>query len=251
VNRKTLLSVLLLFLACTASVCAKEIKVGFGQDSPPFIIGQTGQGLEIDIFKAALANKGYTINVVHMPKKRLENAFHSTPTLDAIANATAPPLINDGFYYVAGFVHFEDYAFTKARNHLTIDKISDLKGLDIIAWGNAHRGLGAEFEALFKPEPKEEYKKHYSEKDQKIQNLMFWTNRVQVIICDKTIFAWYRKQLQNEIDTRDEVKIHPIFPKQTYYAAFKDKKLADEFAAGLAEIKKSGLYDSLYRKYTE
>lgn len=228
---------------------AQEITVGFAQDRSPFVIGQTGKGLEIEIFQAALAGKGYTVKVVTIPKKRLWRLSDSIATLDAVA--TVMPVANNGLYYVNGFIYFDSYAFTKASDNLTINKISDLKGLETIAWENAYKSLGTEFEALFKPEPKEDYKKHYGEKNQKIQNLMFWSNRVQVIIVDKIIFAWHRKQLQNKIDTSAEIKMHPIFPIKTYAVAFKDKKIADDFAAGLAEIKKSGLYDQLYRNYTE
>ncbi|MDD5754515.1 MAG: transporter substrate-binding domain-containing protein [Methylococcales bacterium] len=228
---------------------AQEITVGFAQDRSPFVIGQTDQGLEIEIFRAALADKGHTVKVVNIPKKRLWRLSDSIAALDAVA--TVMPVANDGLYYVNGFIYFDAYAFTKVSDNLTINKISDLKGLETIAWENAYKSMGAGFEKLFQPEPKEDYKKHYSEKNQKIQNLMFWENRVQVIIVDRIIFAWHRKQLQNKIDTSAEIKMHPIFPRKTYAAAFKDKKIADNFAVGLAKIKKSGLYAQLYRNYTE
>ena len=228
---------------------AKEITVGFAQDRSPFVIGQTDRGLEIEIFRAAFAGTNHSIKVVDMPKKRLWQLSNSMAALDAVA--TVMPVTNNGLYYVDGFIHFDSYAFTKVSDNLTINKISDLKGLETIAWENAYKSLGAEFEELFQPEPPQDYKKHYSEKNQKIQNMMFWTNRVQVIVVDKIIFAWHRKQLQDKIDTRAEIKMHPIFPRKTYAAVFKNKNLADEFAVGLAKIKKSGLYDQIYRKYAE
>ncbi|MDD5215222.1 MAG: transporter substrate-binding domain-containing protein [Methylococcales bacterium] len=250
-NSKTLLSALLLTFVFSIPTWAKEINVGFGQDKSPFIIGQTGKGLEIEIFQAALANKGYSVKVINMSRNRMKQAFQTLPTLDAIAGIAK--VEGEDLYYVGEFIYFEDYIFTKTDNHLTINKISDLKGLEIVAWQNAHRELGAEFEELFQPEPKADYKKLYNESsNQKNQNMMFWTNRVKVIICDKTIFSWYRKQLKNEVDTHADITTHPIFPKREFYSAvFKDKKIADDFAAGLAEIKKSGLYDQLYRNYTE
>ncbi len=253
-------SVLLLF---NAQSWAKELIVGFGQNKAPFVIGMTKQGLEIDIFREALAHKGHSMKVYHMPNKRLQIALISMKNVDAVATVREVP--NDGLYYVDEFMYFDNYAISKMKNNLKISQVSDLKGLSILAWQNAYRDLGSEFELLFKPEPykqnkkdykpepSKQYKKVYREDvNQNSQNKLFWLDRAQVIIIDKTIFNWYRIQLSKELDTNSEVIYHSIFQGKTYFqAAFKNKELVKDFEEGLKYIKNTGRYNQLYYKYTK
>ena len=231
-------------------VVAEQLHVGFGQEKPPFVIGKSLTGLEVDIFREALAFKGHKMIVGHMPNKRLQIALTTMEEVDAVATVRQIP--GDGLYYVDDFMYFDNYAITKKRDQLRINKISDLVGHSIVAWQNAYRDLGSEFEELFKPDPPKPYKSLYREAhSRKNQNGMFWLWRTEVIVIDKTIFAWYRKQLSKGFDTTPEVTFHPIFSGKTYFqAAFKNQNLARDFEAGLKHIKNTGLYDQLYQKYT-
>lgn len=238
----------LIFLLNIQSL-AKELIIGFGQNKAPFVIGKTKQGLEIDIFREALAYKGHTMKVNHFSNRRLEKALINMEEIDAVATVKIIP--SNGLYYVDKFIYFNNYAISKKKDNLKIEEFSDLKGLSIAIWQNAHQDLGAEFEKLFKQKPFKQYKKLYYEHHfQNSQNMMFWKGRVQVIIVDKTIFNWYRKHLSKEHDTTSEVTFHSIFPKRTYFqVAFKSKSLARDFEEGLKYIKRTGRYNQLYQKY--
>ena len=230
---------------------ADELRVGFGQDKPPFVIGKSKTGLEIDIFREALAYKGHSMEVNHMPNKRLQIALLENPDIDAVA--TVRQDAGDGLYYVDEFMYFDNYAISKMEDNLDINNVSDLKGKSVITWQNAYRDLGPEFEETFKPNPPEEYKSKYREHpSQEGQNLMFWGDRAEVIVIDKTIFGWYRQQLSDRTDTTPEVAFHSIFSGRTYFqAAFKSEALAQDFEEGLMHLKETGRYDELYNKYTQ
>lgn len=248
-NGYSLIALLAATLLFSVKAWSDEFTVGFGQDKPPFVIGKTKTGLEIDIFREALAYKGHTLNVFHMPNKRLQRALIDTQDIDAVATVRQVP--GDGLYYVDEFMYFDNYAISKVRDDLEINEVSDLIGLSIITWQNAYRDLGPDFENAFQPNPPEAYKSLYKEHhSQEGQSLMFWEDRAQVIVIDKTIFGWYSKQLSGETDTSPEVVYHPIFSGRTYFqAAFRNEQLAKDFEEGLENLKSTGRYDELYHKY--
>jgi len=79
---------------------------------------------------------------------------------------------------------------------------------------------------------------------------MFWAGRAEVIIVDKTIFKFYRKQLSNRFDTSKEVVYFGIFPELTHFqVAFRDKSTRDVFNEGLKYIKEKGIYQKLIDNY--
>ncbi len=240
-----------LFFIFPVNGWAYELRVGFGQDKPPFVIGRTKTGLEIDIFREALAYKGHSMEVRHMPNKRLQIALLSEQSIDAVATVRQVP--GDGLFFVDEFIYFDNYAISKVEDNLEINGVSDLIGLRVVTWQNAYRDLGPEFESIFKPSPPEGYKNLYTEHaSQEGQNLMFWGDRAEVIVIDKTIFGWYRQQLSDVTDTTPEVTFHNIFSGRTYYqAAFKSEELARDFEEGLKYLKVTGRYAQLYSEYIQ
>lgn len=221
----------------------RELTIAFGKDKPPFVYGEEARGLEIDIVREALKFKGYTIKVVHAPNLRLQVAIKAMKVDGSATVRTA----QDGTYYSDNYIGFENYAITKKMDHLTINKVADLKGKTLVAWQNAYRDLGPAFEALFNPEVKAAYRQKYSElASQRDQNIQFWRGGAQVIIVDKTIFLWYRKILANSVDTTPEVVFHDIFPTRTYFqVAFKEQQVRDDFNAGLRQLRSNGIYQQL------
>lgn len=247
---RILIALIMLFLL-PGPVFSEEVVVGFGIDKPPFVIGSSRAGLEIDIFREALAHKGHTLKVAHLPNRRLQRALRIMQGIDAVATVREVP--GDGLYYVDNFVYFDNYAISRKKDNLKINEISDLKGRSIVAWQNAYRDLGATFERLFEPGKSTPYNKDYMEhSSQEGQNAMFWKGRVEVIIIDKTIFEWYRNHLSRKYDTTADVVYHPIFSGRTdFQVAFKRRELAEDFEEGLNHIKETGVYEELYEKYTE
>jgi polar amino acid transport system substrate-binding protein len=230
----------------------KKLVIAFGMDKPPFVFDQEQRGLEIDIVREALKYKGYSFYVKHMPNNRLQVALLEMKNIDGVATVRKK---DDGTYYSDNYITFENLAITKKKSGLVINTIADLKGLRIVSWQKSYRDLGPEFEKLFSPDPPNNspyFGKQYLEiASQRNQNKMFWTGRAEVIIVDKTIFEYYRKELSKQFNTSEEVVYHNIFPELTHYqVAFRDPQIRDDFNEGLKYLREKGIYQKLVDNYT-
>jgi polar amino acid transport system substrate-binding protein len=229
---------------------AKELKIAFGQNRPPFVFQEDGKlkGFEEDIVREALKYKGHAIKKkTQMPNKRLEFAVARS----GYDGAAAVQKLDDGTYYSDNFVTYINYAISRKRDKVRINSIRDLTHYYVVAWQNAYRNLGPEFSIYYGPDAQGDHLKSYKEfANQKYQNAFFWKGRANVIIVDKTIFLWYRKQLSGPYDTSGELVFHNIFPKKTYYQVnFKDKGIRDDFNEGLKYLRKTGKYQQIIDAY--
>lgn len=242
-------TLLITAVCCSVNLFAQEVVIGFGKNKAPFVVGESGEGLEIDIFKEALAFSGHTLKTVHIDNKGLLPILVSG-RVDGIATARDP---ENRFCHVDKFIAFDNVAISLKSRDLKINQVSDLASSTLVAWENAYQDLGPEFNALFKPDKNNLLPVGYFEnRNQQAQNAMFWAGRVDLIIVDKTIFAWYRKQLAESFDTDQEVQYHAIFGEKTYFPAlFKDKSMCEDFKKGLGSLKERKQYQKLFEKYTQ
>lgn len=225
---------------------ATEITVGFGNDKPPFVFGRDGKGLEIDIFREALAESGHHLKVLHFNNDALVEAV-AKGRVDAVATARTndPELCR-----VERFVRFDNVAVSLESQQLAIHGIEDLAGHRVVAWQGAYQDLGESFYGMFAPESSNGAGRYLEHHSQEAQVKMFWMNRADVLIIDKVIFEWYRSQLSPDFESRRPVQFHWIFSSPTYFPAlFKDNALCDQFRDGLEKLKASGRYEELYGSY--
>lgn len=245
-NGRTLI-VLMLGLSLAMFSSAKDVVIAFGKNKAPFVIKETGQGLEIDIFREALAFKSHTLSVVHVNNKGLLPAL-ILGHVDGVATARDS---QHRFCEVEKFIAFDNVVISLKSRNLNINKIQDLTQYTLIAWGKAYQDLGDEFNELFKPNSEGNFPSGYFEHhNQEAQNSMFWAGRTDLMAVDTTIFGWYKKQLSTQYPTDQAVQIHRIFGDKTYFPAlFRDKNLCEDFRAGLANLKKEKRYLQLFNKY--
>ncbi|MCI5140774.1 MAG: hypothetical protein D3909_03400 [Candidatus Electrothrix sp. ATG1] len=231
-----------------APLCwAKEVLIGFGYGKPPYSIAQEKKGIEFDIAREALRYKGHTLKIILLPGQRVNKAVDM-----GADGAAAVHKLDDGRFYSNEFITFQNYAISKKKYGFTINKVSDLKNKYIAAFSKAHLFMGEEFNSLFSPQKKS---KRYKEiNDQSLQNKMFWYDKIQVMIIDKHIFRWYRKQLAHHADVTDAVILHNIFPnngKTPHFCSFKDEQIRDDFNEGLKHLRESGRYQQIIDMYTQ
>lgn len=232
----------------SVSSWAADLTVAFGQFKPPFIFGKTQKGIEIDIFREALHRRGHTLGtIIHTSNQRLQENFQSLGA-DAVA---AVPRTNNDLYFSDLFIAYDNYAIVKKSSNLVLNSPKDLVGVRTLAWTNAWRDLGEEFEALFGPSVTLPYRNKYKEHaNQGNQSAMFWKDRTDVLIMDKVIFYWYRKLLASEMDTTDEVILYkPFISLSPFYAGFKEQQIRDDFNFGLRSMQQDGTYQKLFEKY--
>lgn len=87
--------------------------------------------------------------------------------------------------------------------------------------------------------------------NQRLQNILFWENKVSIIILDLNVFKYYRKELSASLKTNEEVVIHRLFDAKANPrdVAFSQKDLCAKFNKGLSEIKSDGTYQKIFEKY--
>ncbi|WP_157691762.1 substrate-binding periplasmic protein [Noviherbaspirillum autotrophicum] len=234
-------------LSAAATVQAREITMIFGLALPPYVIQESNSGFEIDIIRAALAVKGHTLKPTYasflvVPKmlkeKQADAAQRGNPDLKE----------GEGFYYASEpTVVYQDNAITLKKNNLKIDSLADLHGKSIVSFQGATQFLGPDFAAAVKGNP------HYQESSNERRKLqMLYANSAQVYTGDVNIFKYYRNTVKNDVDTTQEVVYHKVFPINTDVtrdAVFLDKQVRDDFNAGLKQLKSSGQYQQIIKKY--
>lgn len=234
---------------------AKELVIGFAPEKPPFVfaakpfsekyydLNPKEPGIQIDIVSAALKGSEYTFRPYYAPNTRIiVNVRNRMFDAGEMAGPADPDL-----FYSDSIIAFTNYAITRKSEHLKIDRIEDLKGLQMVAWQGAINDLGDKFFAIVDGNPN-----YHENPSLRNQCAMFFAGRVQVIIIDKSIFLWWKKQLSGNFNTRDELVFHPIFPGTNHYRmGFWSKKVRDVFEEGLQRIKKNGTYEQIYRDYLE
>jgi polar amino acid transport system substrate-binding protein len=81
---------------------------------------------------------------------------------------------------------------------------------------------------------------------------MLYANSAQVYTGDINIFKYHKASVKADVDITQEVVYHKIFPAstdKTRNAVFLDKQIRDDFIAGLKQLKSSGQYQQIVKKY--
>ncbi|HEY0845775.1 MAG TPA: transporter substrate-binding domain-containing protein [Noviherbaspirillum sp.] len=241
------LSVALIGMAAAATVQAKEVNMIFGLALPPYVIQESNSGFEVDIIRAALAVKGHTLKPTYA-------SFLAAPKMlrekqaDAAQRGNPDLRESDGFYYASEpTVVYQDYAVSLKKNNLKIDSVADLQGKSIASFQGATQFLGPEFAAAVKGNP------NYQESSNERRKLqMLYANSAQVYTGDINIFKYYRDSVKGDVDITQPVVYHKIFASNTDVtrnAVFLDKQVREDFNAGLKQLKSSGQYQQIIKKY--
>ena len=242
---KSLLISLMLFSQISF---ARDVRMAFCMDLPPYIIQKTNSGIQLDIMKEALALKGHKLIPVYMSFERAKLELQEN-RIDAIERG-APYLTDDDKIYFANdyTIAFKDVAISLKDNSYRINTIKDLKDKSILAF----KGASFYLENYFKNfDPN--HLKYRETTDQSTQVIMLFRKRVNVVISDELIFKYHQLNYSKENNSSPEFVIHDIFKQNTYphnRAAFRDKNLRDDFNYGLEKIKKSKRYKQIINAYT-
>jgi len=224
---------------------AKDIVVAFSPHKPPYVIGKEGRGLEIDIVREALALEGLTLKVDFFDRRYLRQAIKFNRT-DAAAGLKA---VDDGLYYSDVYISLQNNIISRSDDDIKLSSIASLKGHRFAAWRGAHQVLGNEFNEASGNGKSPTYLEY---DNQLIQNKMFWSHRVDLLIIDQFVFNWYQQDLSDSFITTDQITLHPLLPKKTlYHIGFETKEFKEMFNSGLSKLKQSGRYDELRAEYLQ
>lgn len=236
---------LLVFLAvswcCPAAFAeSKELTFVVGLALAPYNIPEKNCGIELDIVREALAMKGYRVKTKYVPFARriLEIAQGEVDgVLTVNENSDLDVYLSDQH------IVCENVAVSLKKKKFEIGKVSDLKDKSILTFQNARKYLGKAFVAAAEASP------DYREiSKQELQINLLYGDRVDVIVLDKSIF-YYHKKNNKMVDTTQPIDIWYIFEEVPFRVGFVDKKVRDDFNDGLKKLRESGRYEEILKKY--
>jgi polar amino acid transport system substrate-binding protein len=228
----------------SAQVSAEELKIVFGQYTPPYVF-EDGTGIVVDITRGALESSGHKVTPVYAPLGRVLRLF-------AEKQVDGSTVIQEGSglkaEYSDDFMRYHNRAFVLKSRNLSIRNLGELRGKSIIAFQTATKYLGEEFARAVAGNPNY---RELAQQDAQVNMLLL--GRTDIAVMDESIFRYYREKLISEgkADRNQEYVGFDIFPPTPYKAAFRDAKIRDDFNKGIAAMQKDGRYDAIYRRYID
>ncbi len=225
------------------SAQAAEVRLAFGQSLAPYADEQTGQGIEIDILRAALQAAGHSLVVGFLPQSRVPLAL-ADRSFDGAATLTPDSGVQAA--YSAVYIHYHDVVVsTKGRLPAPVT-LASLTGLRVVGFQNAARYLGPDFASFARGNPR------YTEQaSQLAQVRMLFGGQADALVIEERIFAWQLAQLRQSRFSEQPVPVDSValFAPIPYRVAFRDPALRDSFNAGLAKISAQGLLARIEAAY--
>lgn len=231
------------------AVQAKDVKFLFSLALPPYVINEAGKapsGFELEIIREALAAKGHTLKPEFVAMGAIPKMLNAG---QADGGQRGSPELKEGagyFYAAEPTVVYQDVAITLRSENLPLASVADVKGKSIIGFQGASHFLGADFAAAVKGNPK------YAETSHEQRRVMqLYAKGAQVYVGDINVFKYYRAAASG-VDTKQEIDVHKVFApsnQKINNAVFRDKQIRDDFDAGLKQIKASGQYKKIVKKY--
>jgi polar amino acid transport system substrate-binding protein len=218
------------------------IRVGFGVNKPPYVMEADRSGLEVELVNAAFQAAGRSVEPYFAPHERLF-ALLAHHHIDAIATTNEASGIVA--YYSDNHITYQNYAIALAdRPDIAIKTLSDLSRYRIASFQGARNILGQAYRDAV------DHASDYSEQAQQSQrNVMLFRGRVDVVIADKRIFEYFRQHAGPEANQHRPVHYFAVFPPTQYKLGFDRQADREQFNAGLAQIRKNGIYDKVLKKY--
>jgi polar amino acid transport system substrate-binding protein len=220
-----------------------NINIVAGLPKPPFIVEENGTGLQLDLIREAFISVNHKVNFTHLPLGRSISAFKR---FNAGGIATLPTdYQHPSIFLSKPYITYQNVAVSLSDDNLSIESITELSGKSVIAFQNAKKFLGDDYNASIS------LSTDYREiADQTQQVEMLFSHRTEVIIIDLNIFRYFVK---THVGGRyhQNFTIHPIFDKREYAAGFNSQKHRDMFDQGIALIKEQGIYQLVLDRYLE
>ncbi|WP_218044430.1 substrate-binding periplasmic protein [Kiloniella litopenaei] len=229
----------LVFFSTQAS--SKDVTIGMGNFEPYYIAEEHG-GIFTEIITAAFKEipDHDPVFIFGRPNNRLWQDFNRRK-VDAVSNlfdsVEVEACRSDPAF------RFRDVAISLAEKNLTLEKVQDLRGLNIISFQGAKDFFGPEFSETV------EDSVFSVASDPGVQAQALWDGRVDVSVGDMFIFLNSLKNLSGNNVPASLFKIHDILPVVYTHMGFWDTELCAKFNKALQKIKDNGEYEKIYDRY--
>lgn len=228
------------FASSLLSAAPKELTLAVGLAIPPYNIPETKSGIELDIVREALKDRGYTIKPKYVPFARVKKELKDKTVDGAL---TINPDSGIEAFYSDQHIVCENVVISLKGNKFNIKNVNDLKEKTVLAFQDATLYLGKDFASMAKKN------REYREiSKQKLQINLLYSNRVDTIVLDENIF-YYHRQRNDMVDISQAIDIWHIFPPTPFSVGFVNEEVRNDFNEGLKQLRKTGRYDEIVKKY--
>ena len=222
---------------------SNKIEMVDGLVKPPFIIEENGQGLQLDIVRSALKASNKEVHFIHVPFGRTVTTYQRL-NADGIVTVLSD-YRHPSLFISQPFITYQNVAVSLLENKFSIENINDLSGKSIVAFQNAKKFLGKDFNKVIR------YAMDYREVAEQMKQIdMLFLHRTEVVILDINIFKYLLKYGRSGRYTQP-FKVHSIFNERQYSAAFKSEKIRDLFDQGISTMREEGTYQIFVDKYLD
>ena len=226
-----------------ATITGDKIEMIDGLVKPPFIIEENGQGLQLDIVRAAFETLNKKVHFIHVPFGRTVTTYQSL-NADGIVTVL-PDYQHPNLFVSKPFITYQNVAVSLLENKLSIENVSSLSGKSIVAFQNAKKYLGEDFNKIVS------YSMDYREVAEQIKQVeLLFLHRTEVIILDINMFKYFLKSHSSDRFAQP-FNVHYIFNERQYSAAFKSEINRDLFDEGIKTIREEGTYQLIVDKYLD
>lgn len=224
-------------------VKSEEVRMTFDETIVPFVLPEQDGGIQVDIVREALAFKGHTLVAVYVSAKRMMHEL-KIGAVDAASSGSYDPTTEQGFHYGNASFSYRNAFFTLEERDIDIQAPADLDELRVATFQNAK---------LLWPEwlgPVEDKNNYIEVADQSLQPKMLERGRVDAVVADQTIFAYYTKLLENDSGVKLKPTIAYSFTDPVSFPpVFKSEKIRDDFNEGLQHLLDSSRHNEIFDAY--
>lgn len=225
-----------------ATQAGEPVTISVSVSKQPYFIPIESEGLVHDTLVAVCATRGRQVLPFYV------SSLDNTGILDRqekVDCARYQPAEFAERWFAADQTHpLHDVVVTLASRRFQIDGAGDLRNKKVFGFPGARHVLGADFREAIQSNPQ------YREvQNHRARVRLLTANRVDAIIADRLLVERYLDYLEGERNPVPEVVFHEIFPESRLWFVCRTQKLVDEYAAGVEELRRSGMLDEIRARY--
>jgi polar amino acid transport system substrate-binding protein len=228
-------------ILCALDGKSKELVLVAGLAKPPYVIPELDSGFEVDLMRGVLANLGHNISMLYVPYGRTYETMKQVKADMGLTQSAQGGVESE--ILSLPYVTYENVAISLLKKSIKLSEFKDLQPLTVVAFQNAKRVLGTEFEQATKLSPL-----YIELPEQRKQVELLLTGKVDVVVMDINIFKYFAKSIAGS-NQMEEVQIHSLFPATLYSAAIQDPGLLKLFNLELSKYINTAEYGELLAKY--
>lgn len=232
------------FITCLCVVNlahAKSISVAAGWARPPYINPVNHTGFELDIIRHVLSLMGHKTKVVYVPYLTTIELLKAGQVDIALTLSEGGGI--DSEFLSDVYISYQNVVLSLKRRNIKIDNLQSLSLFSLIGFQSAQDVLGASYLKAIKAN-----NLYFEMADQRKQVELFLQSNVDTIVLDINVFDFLSKDLTGESQFKN-VKVHPLFPINSFRAGFKDKSMKKHFNEQLREYLLTQQYEDLRAQY--